>query len=217
MSVARRSTSSANCAGWPRPNRICDPTCTSSTGSRRRTPGWLICSHTIVAPFDGPSRARRIAGEMTWFRRKAAAADLRHHGGGIAPLGAARPYVLTIHDLQYRTFPGHFSRTKRTYLATMIGRSVRRARVVTVPSEYVRSSVIEACGPEPDRRHGRSPRVRTGAADRHHARSRSARSVCARRPTGDRVPSGHSSAQEPPVPHRPAGHDSGATPTSCSC
>jgi alpha-1,3-rhamnosyl/mannosyltransferase len=88
---------------------------------------------------------------MTWFRRKAASAVLRHHGGGIAPIGASRPYVLTVHDLQYRTFPGHFSRTKRTYLATMIGRSVRRARVVTVPSEYVRASVIEACGTEPNR------------------------------------------------------------------
>ena len=99
---------------------------------------------TIVAPFDGASRARRIAGEMTWFHRRASAADLRHHGGGVAPLGAGRPYVLTIHDLQYRTFPEHFSRTKRTYLTTMIGRSVRRARLITVPSDYVRTSVVEA-------------------------------------------------------------------------
>ncbi len=105
----------------------------------------------IVARFDGASRARRIAGEMAWFHHRAAGADLRHHGGGVAPLGATRPYLLTIHDLQYRTFPGHFSRTKRTYLASMIGRSVRRARVVTVPSEYVRSSVLEACHPEPSR------------------------------------------------------------------
>ena len=100
---------------------------------------------TIVAPFGGASRSRRIAGEITWFRRRASDADLRHHGGGTAPLGAARPYVLTIHDLQYRTFPEYFSRHKRAYLAAMIGRSVRHARVVAVPSEYVRASVIEAC------------------------------------------------------------------------
>jgi glycosyltransferase involved in cell wall biosynthesis len=104
---------------------------------------------TVVASFDGASRARRIAGEVTWFRRQTSAADLRQHGGGTAPLGAARPYVLTIHDLQYRTFPEYFSRTKRAYLAAMIGRSVRRARVVTVPSEYVRGSVIEAYGTDP--------------------------------------------------------------------
>ena len=103
----------------------------------------------IVASFDGTSRARRIVGEMTWFHRRAAAADLRHHGGGVAPQGAGRPYVLTIHDLQYRTFPEHFSRTKRTYLATMIGRSVRRAGMVAVPSEYVRTTVLDAFALDP--------------------------------------------------------------------
>ncbi len=69
---------------------------------------------TVVASFDGASRGRRIAGEVTWFRRRTSAADLRHHGGGTAPLGAVRPYVLTIHDLQYRTYPEYFSRKKRT-------------------------------------------------------------------------------------------------------
>jgi alpha-1,3-rhamnosyl/mannosyltransferase len=57
--------------------------------------------------------------------------------------------VLTIHDLQYRTYPENFTRTKRTYLAAMIGRSVRNARMVAVPSEYVRTTVIEAFGAEP--------------------------------------------------------------------
>jgi alpha-1,3-rhamnosyl/mannosyltransferase len=106
---------------------------------------------STVAPFDGISRARRIAGEITWFHRHAAAATLRHHGGGTAPLGSTKPYVLTIHDLQFRTFPDHFSRGKRTYLAAMIGRSVRHARVVAVPSEYVRSRVIETCSTDPSR------------------------------------------------------------------
>jgi glycosyltransferase involved in cell wall biosynthesis len=104
---------------------------------------------TVVAAFDGSSRARRIAGEITWLRRHTSGADLRHHGGGTAPTMATRPYVLTIHDLQYRTYPEYFSRTKRAYLTAMIGRSVRRARVVTVPSEYVRGSVIEAFGADP--------------------------------------------------------------------
>jgi glycosyltransferase involved in cell wall biosynthesis len=106
---------------------------------------------TVVAPFDGASRSRRIVGEIEWFHRRAAAADLRHHGGGTAPLLATRPYVLTIHDLQYRTYPHYFSRTKRTYLAGVIGKSVRRAQVVAVPSEYVRASVVDAYGVQPSR------------------------------------------------------------------
>jgi glycosyltransferase involved in cell wall biosynthesis len=131
---------------------------------------------TIVASFDGASRARRIVGEVSWFRRQTAAADLRHHGGGTAPLSAARPYVLTIHDLQYRTYPEYFSRTKRTYLAAVIGRSVGRARVVTVPSEYVRASVIEAYGAEPSKvmvvPHGFEPDLLTDITDEAVLRDR---------------------------------------------
>lgn len=104
---------------------------------------------TVVASFNGASRARRIAGEATWFRQRSGRADLRHHGGGAAPLGAVRPYVLTIHDLQYRTHPRYFSPTKRAYLAAMIGRSVRQARLVAVPSQFVRQSVVEAYGVAP--------------------------------------------------------------------
>ncbi|HEX3087154.1 MAG TPA: glycosyltransferase family 1 protein [Ilumatobacteraceae bacterium] len=106
---------------------------------------------TVVAPFDGRSRARRIAGEVSWLRGHTSPADLRHHGGGTAPTAAVRPYVLTIHDLQYRTFPEYFSRTKRMYLSTMIGRSVKRSSIVTVPSDYVRGSVIDAYGADPAR------------------------------------------------------------------
>ena len=101
---------------------------------------------TINAPFDCRSRPRRIVGETTWFRRRAADAALRHHGGGVAPLAATRPYVLTVHDLQYRRFPEYFRRTKRWYFDAMIGRSVRGAAMIAVPSEYVRRSVIDAYG-----------------------------------------------------------------------
>jgi alpha-1,3-rhamnosyl/mannosyltransferase len=58
--------------------------------------------------------------------------------------------VLTIHDLQYRTFPEYFTPAKRRYLDAMIPSSVRRAAVVTVPSEYVRSSVVRELGVAPD-------------------------------------------------------------------
>jgi alpha-1,3-rhamnosyl/mannosyltransferase len=131
---------------------------------------------TVVAPFDGASRPRRIAGETTWFRRKASAADLRHHGGGTAPLAATQPYVLTIHDLQFRSYPEYFSRAKRMYLATTIGRSVRRARMVAVPSDYVRTSVIEAYGVAPAKvgvvPHGFEPDLLTDVTDEAELRQR---------------------------------------------
>jgi glycosyltransferase involved in cell wall biosynthesis len=131
---------------------------------------------TVVAPFNGTSRVRRIAGEATWLRQKTSPADLRHHGGGTAPTAAARPYLLTIHDLQYLTYPEYFSRTKRTYLASMIGRSVRRARVVTVPSEYVRGTVVDAFGADPACvrvvPHGFEPAVQRDVTDEDELRRR---------------------------------------------
>ncbi|MCY7300569.1 MAG: glycosyltransferase family 4 protein [Ilumatobacteraceae bacterium] len=96
----------------------------------------------IEPDFESANRLRRIVGEATWLRRHSADAALVHHGGGTVPIGARRPYVLTIHDLQFRTYPQYFSRVKRAYLATMVPRSARRAAMVAVPSEYVRGSVV---------------------------------------------------------------------------
>ena len=106
-----------------------------------------------VAPFAGQRRARRIVGESTWLRKSGATSALIHHGGGTAPIGARKPYVLTVHDLQYKTFPHYFSRAKRAYLDAMIPRSARGAAAVTVPSEYVRGTVIDAYGIDADRVH----------------------------------------------------------------
>jgi len=131
---------------------------------------------TVIASFRHGSRPRRILRELTWFRGQTSAAGLRHHGGGTAPVGAVRPYLVTIHDLQYRTYPENFSRTKRTYLAAMIGRSVHRARIVTVPSDYVRRSVIDAFGADETRvrvvRHGVEPDLLNNATAEDELRQR---------------------------------------------
>lgn len=112
-------------------------------------PGLAAVCEVHEAPIDGHSRARRIATEATWLRRRIDDAPLRHHGGGTAPAGARQPYVLTIHDLQYRTFPQHFSRLKRAYLDRTIPRAARHAAAIAVPTEYVRGTVIDAYGVDP--------------------------------------------------------------------
>jgi alpha-1,3-rhamnosyl/mannosyltransferase len=91
-------------------------------------------------------------------------------------VGATRPYVLTVHDLQYRTFPQHFSAAKRMYLDAMIGRSVRKAHAIAVPTEYVRATVIDTYG-VPDNRvlvvpHGLEPDLSGHATDEAELRSR---------------------------------------------
>ena len=97
----------------------------------------------VAAPVDGRRRWRRTIAESGWLHRRTRGAALVHHGGGTAPARARRPYVLTIHDLQYLTYPHYFSRGKRAYLDLVVPRSVRGAAEVLVPSEYVRRTVIE--------------------------------------------------------------------------
>jgi len=118
---------------------------------RAYAPAALVDAHPALdrlgprparrAPHDGRSRGRRIVDESTWLHRAAAGEDLVHHGGGTAPVRPRRPYVLTVHDLQFRTFPEHFAATKRRYLDAVVPRSARRAAIVAVPSDYVRRSV----------------------------------------------------------------------------
>ncbi len=112
----------------------------------------LSTHHAMVsAPISGERRLWRIVSENTWLRAHTAEADVVHHGGGTTPVVGRRPIVLTIHDLQYRTHPEYLSAMKRRYLERIIPHSVRRATVVAVPTEYVRSTVIDAYGTDPER------------------------------------------------------------------
>jgi len=76
--------------------------------------------------------------------------------------------VLTVHDLQYLALPSYFGTSRRAYLSAMMPRSVRRADVVAVPTEYVRGTVVEAFDVDPDRvvvvPHGVERRLGKGAA-----------------------------------------------------
>jgi glycosyltransferase involved in cell wall biosynthesis len=105
----------------------------------------------VTATISGTSRPRRVLAEHTWLRRRTGGADVVHHGGGTTPTVGRRPIVLTIHDLQYLTHPEYLTPTKRRYLERTIPRSVDRAAVVAVPTEYVRATVVDAYGTDPDR------------------------------------------------------------------
>lgn len=139
------------------------PTVAAARGLLAAHPELAGVADVVEPEFESHGRLRRIVGEATWLRRHTGDVALVHHGGGTAPVRAHRPYVLTIHDLQFRTYPEYFSRVKRAYLGAVIPPSARRATVVAVPSEYVRGSVVEAYGVDPDRvmvvPHGIEPAV----------------------------------------------------------
>jgi glycosyltransferase involved in cell wall biosynthesis len=104
----------------------------------------------VVASLDARRRSWRIVIEATWLPRQLTGSDVVHHGGGTVPLRSPGPILLTVHDLQYRTHPAYFTPVKRRYLELVLPRSVHRATVVAVPSEYVRGTVIEAFGTDPE-------------------------------------------------------------------
>jgi alpha-1,3-rhamnosyl/mannosyltransferase len=81
-----------------------------------------------------------------------------HPGGVVPPLTGGATPVLTIHDLRPLDRPEGFSRTKVAYLRAVLPRSVRRAAVVTAPSQQVVGQIVTRFGVAPERaravRHG---------------------------------------------------------------
>lgn len=102
-------------------------------------------------PVSGRSRMVRVAAEHTLLRARTRGAALVHHGGGTVPTGGRHPAVLTLHDLQFLEYPQYFTGVKLSYLRRQVPRSIARAEVVTVPSEFVKSTVAASYGTDPER------------------------------------------------------------------
>ena len=112
----------------------------------------LVASLPVeVLPISGRARLGRIGAETSWLAARSRGLDLLHHAGGTAPPLRSAPYVLTLHDLQPLERRATHSAVKRAYLGAAIPPSVRHARVVAVPSEFVRRSVIDRFGTDPAR------------------------------------------------------------------
>ena len=105
----------------------------------------------VEAPIDGSNRPRRVLAENVWLAEQTAGSSLVHHGGGTVPVRGPLSTLLTIHDLQYRTYPEYVHPFKRLYLTVSMPRSAQRATIIAVPTEYVRGTVIEAYGINPAR------------------------------------------------------------------
>ena len=105
-----------------------------------------------VLGLDGKDKVRRVLAEQTWLARESrrAGAAVVHHAGGVVPLVHPGRVVLTIQDLQPLDMPRNFTRVKRAYIRSMVGRSVRAARMVCVPSEFTRGRVVELLGAPPE-------------------------------------------------------------------
>jgi len=120
---------------------------------RRAHPDITSAYPVDVLPLSGIPMARvgRIAAETSWLAARTRGVDLVHHAGGTAPPLRTAPYVLTVHDLQPLERRATHGLLKRAYLGSAIPLSVRAARLVAVPSEFVRESVLDRIAVDPDR------------------------------------------------------------------
>jgi alpha-1,3-rhamnosyl/mannosyltransferase len=105
----------------------------------------------VVSSMDARRRSRRVLTEATWLPPRLQGVDVVHHGGGTVPPRSPQPVLLTVHDVQYRTYPGYLSPLKRAYLRFAVPRSIRHATVVAVPSDYVRTTIVDGFPIEPER------------------------------------------------------------------
>ncbi|HYZ97792.1 MAG TPA: glycosyltransferase family 1 protein [Acidimicrobiales bacterium] len=113
---------------------------------RRRFP-------TRSVPLTGRFRPLRVAAENTWLAAgvRRDRIDLVHHVNAVLPVMGRVPGVVTVHDLQPFDMPGNFHPVRRTYVQRSVPRSVRRARLVLAPSEFVRQGIVDRFGVEPER------------------------------------------------------------------
>lgn len=111
-----------------------------------------------TCPPIGPAKLTRVAAENSWLAAVSSRDDLIHHAGGVVPLVRSQISILTIHDLQPLDLPEYFSAAKRRWLAAMIPRSVRAARLVICPSQFTAERVSTVLDTTPDKlrivRHG---------------------------------------------------------------
>jgi glycosyltransferase involved in cell wall biosynthesis len=61
------------------------------------------------------------------------------------------PAAATVHDLQHEELPGFFSRSQQAYRHRVYGWTIRTSRIVIAISEYIRGSLIERHGLDPER------------------------------------------------------------------
>lgn len=130
----------------------------------------------VEARIDAANRAERVWTENTWLARRTRNFGVVHHGGGTIPTRANPSTVLTVHDVQYLTYPEYFSPLKLRYLRSRVPASVRRATCVAVPSHYVGDSLVAAYGVSPSSvhvvRHGIEAGLGAHATDESQLRRR---------------------------------------------
>lgn len=125
----------------------------ASTPFATAYPGLVDSFETHTIPIPVARKSVRVLAEHAWLPRQVRrlGLDLLHDAGGTSPGRISVPRVLTIHDIQPLLFPHRFPPVRVAFLRRSIPAAVEGAVRITVPSEFVRSSLVEEFGTEADK------------------------------------------------------------------
>ncbi len=121
---------------------------------------WGLPSTTVRGAPQRRSRSARAAGlaaahlSSPGLRRQLLAegpAAVHFPLGVMLPRLTDPPAVATVHDLQHETLPQFFSSGQRAYRRIVYGRTIGSSRIVVAISEFVRTSILERYGLDPER------------------------------------------------------------------
>lgn len=112
-------------------------------GFTQRRPGMARDLRFIEAPSTCQRRVVRIVLEHTWLAWRTRSHALVHHGGGTVPKVGKRSTVVTLHDVQWTTYPEYVAPVKLRYLRRVVPSSLKRARRIAVPSHFVASTLVD--------------------------------------------------------------------------
>jgi glycosyltransferase involved in cell wall biosynthesis len=135
-------------------------------------------ARVIGGPAAIAHRPARMAWEQTGLPLLAqqAGAQVLHSPHYTAPLRAACPVVVTVHDATFFTEPQHYDKAKGTFFRSATRTSLKRATRVIVPSKATRDELIRLLDADPGHLdvayHGVDPAVFHLPADAEKARVR---------------------------------------------
>src|ERR1051326_1115599 len=105
----------------------------------------------------GVMRALQSAGNLAWTHLylplRLRAFDLLHSPAFIAPIKASCPGVITMHDITYLLYPGHFARWWIRYMKTIAPATVRSAAAIICGSENSKHDLVHAYKISPGKVH----------------------------------------------------------------
>jgi glycosyltransferase involved in cell wall biosynthesis len=125
--------------------------CQRSDAERYRR---MAPSATVVpGPAAIAHRSARLAWEQTGLPLMAQhlGAEVIHSPYYTAPLRAACPVVVTVHDATFFTEPEHYERARGTFFRSATKTSLHRAARVIVPSKATRDELIRVLDADPTR------------------------------------------------------------------